>query len=320
MKFTTFRFRPSFPGPHHICLANIMNGEAHRSWSSDPIYVYILGEVFERFWRCKQEPPRHHQRSSGTNLEGNQLHAEGISRAEYHQSSHTTSCFDRVGVAPIHKCSILRWVCLFACHLVVSSNWNCLKFFFTGLNQRNLNNPLTIQHVVNIRLLVNRITAGHSSLLILIVSRSAVAWVHDSFLMVGFRKLFGGHMWSFDAGFTSFDDWFSDFLDCITRSLRYSRLFVFIAVHVSESSLVKAVIRSYYRLRSRTQSLHFCIPIPTKYPLILFVIRTCFTCTSSIKSWFNFALLSHPKPSTLYHSPRNRVIFSLMVHLPVRAC
>lgn len=37
------------------------------------------------------------------------------------------------------------------------------------------NNPLTIQHVVNIRLLVNRITAGHSSLLILIVSRSAVA-------------------------------------------------------------------------------------------------------------------------------------------------
>lgn len=129
---------------------------------------------------------------------------------EYHQSSHTTSCFDRVGVAPIHECSILRWVCLSACHLVVSSNWNCLKFFFTGLNQRNLNNPLTIQHVVNIRLLVNRITAGHSSLLILIVSRSAVAWVHDSFLMVGFRKLFGGHMWSFDAGFTSFDDWFSE--------------------------------------------------------------------------------------------------------------
>lgn len=40
-------------------------------------------------------------------------------------------------------------------------------------------------------------------------------------------------MWSFDAGVTSFDDWFSIFLDCITRSLRYSQLFVFIAVHVS---------------------------------------------------------------------------------------
>lgn len=325
LKFTTFRFRPSLPGPHCIRLVNIMDGEARRSWSSDPIYVTswdkclsVSGAANKRPSLSEDWSPRHLQRSSGTNLEGNQLHAEGISRARVSSIFAYDVMLWPCGCCP-YKCSILRWVCLSACHLVVSSTWNCLKLFSTGLNQRNLNNPLTIQHVVNIRLLVNRITAGHSSLLILIVSRSAVAWVHDSFLMVGFRKLFWwSHVvlwcWCYFLWWLVLNfSWLHHQVSSLFPTLRFH-------CDPCESSLVKAVIRSYYRLRSRTQSLHFCIPTPTKYPLILFVVRTCFTCTSPIKSWFNFASLSHPKPSTLYHSPRNRVFFSPMVHLPDRAC